>query len=255
MGELDGKVTVITGAGSGIGRAAVDVFAAAGATVVAVDLDPVGAEAAAAAVGGVAVAGSVADPATWDVVLEAAAAHGGPHVAYLNAGVYGWQDAIEELPLDLYQRTVDTNVSGVVLGVRALVPAMRALGGGAIVATASVAGIVAFSPNPLYTMTKYAVTGFVQAMAPRLTVDGITIDAVCPSVVDTPMTTEALKGGSAADLGIPMISPMRIAETALRLATTDGTGRCVAIIDGVADIEWRFPDFVDLLKAAPQPDA
>ena len=247
MGELDGKVAVITGAGSGIGRAAVDVFAAAGATVVAVDLDPVGAEAAAAAVGGVAVAGSVADPATWDAVLEAAAAHGGPHIAYLNAGVYGFGGAIDELPIDVYERTVAANIGGVVMGVRAIVPAMRARGGGALVATASVAGVVPFPLNPLYTMTKTAVTGFVQALAPTLAGDGITFDAVCPSIVDTPMTTGALGGADAAELGIAMIPAARIAEVALHLATTEGTGRCFAILDGRDPIPWSYPTWGELL--------
>src|SRR4029079_7728618 len=89
---------------------------------------------------------------------------GGLDVAYLNAGRYGYSGPIDELPLDLYRQTLGANVDGVVLGVRASVPAMRAKGGGAIVATASVAGLVAFPPNPLYTLTKQAVTGFVQAL-------------------------------------------------------------------------------------------
>jgi NAD(P)-dependent dehydrogenase (short-subunit alcohol dehydrogenase family) len=88
-----------------------------------------------------------------------------------------------------------TFIDGVVLGTRAIVPVLRAKGGGAIVSTASVAGIVAFSPNPLYTLTKQAVTGFVQALAPNLVADHITFNAVCPGVVDTPMTVEALDGG------------------------------------------------------------
>ncbi|MEZ5207773.1 MAG: SDR family oxidoreductase [Acidimicrobiales bacterium] len=187
-------------------------------------------------------------------MLEAAAAHGGPHVAYLNAGVTAggtpsrsYRSTCTSAP---WTRTCPASCSGCGRW-------CRRCGHSAAGRSWRRRRWRASWPSrrTRCTMTKYAVTGFVQAMAPRLTVDGITIDAVCPSVVDTPMTTEALKGGSAADLGIPMISPTRIAETALRLATTDGTGRCVAIIDGVADIEWRFPDFVDLLKAAPQPDA
>ena len=72
----------------------------------------------------------------------------GLDVVYLNAGVYGFTGSIDELPLDLYRRTVGANIDGVVLGTRATVPALRANGGGAIVATASVAGIVAFAPTP-----------------------------------------------------------------------------------------------------------
>lgn len=249
MDSLDGKVVLITGAASGIGRAAVDVFAAAGARIVAMDLDDERAAEPAAAVDGLAVGGDVSDPATWQRAIAAAEGLGGVDVAYLNAGLYGFTGPIDELPLELYDATVSANIGGVVLGVRAVVPAMRAKGGGAIVATASVAGIVAFPPNPLYTMTKFAVTGFVQALAPTLAGDRITFDAVCPGIVDTPMTAGALGSLDAAAMGFELIAPERIAETALRLATSEGTGRCVAVLPGTDPIEWRFPDWRDLLAA------
>lgn len=247
---LGDKVAIVTGAASGIGHAAAQLFAAEGATVVAVDLDADRAAEVATALGGVAVPGSVDDPATWDAAVAAANDVGGLDVAYLNAGLYGWDGPIEELPLDLYERTVGANIGGVVLGVRACVPAMRANGGGALVATASVAGIIAFPPNPLYTLTKQAVTGFVRALAPNLAGDGITFDAVCPGVVDTPMTTGALKGGDAAALGFPVIAPSRIAEVVLDLATSDGTGRCMAVLPGIDPIPWTFADWPDLFAAA-----
>src|SRR5204863_474824 len=81
---------------------------------------------------------------------------------------------------------------GSVLGTRACVPRLRSNDGGAIVVTASVAGVIAFGGNPIYTLTKQAVAGFVAAVAPSLEPSGITIDAVCPGVVDTPMTASAL---------------------------------------------------------------
>ena len=96
---------------------------------------------------------------------------GGRHglrAVHLNAGVYGHMGPIEDLPVDVYRRTVDANIGGVVLGTRACVPALRANGGGAIVVTASVAGVIAFGGNPLYTLTKQAVAGFVAAVAPTL---------------------------------------------------------------------------------------
>ena len=121
----------------------------------------------------VAAVGSVDDPTTWDQAIGAAHDLGGLDVTYLNASAYGFTELIDELPIDelpndLYRRTIGTNIGGVVLGVRAVVPALQARGGGAIVATASVAGIVVFAPNPLYTLTEQAVTGFVQALAPDL---------------------------------------------------------------------------------------
>lgn len=247
--RLQGKNVVITGVASGIGLAACRLFAAEGAQVIGVDLDEDAVEAAVAPVDGTAVVGSVADPALWDEVIAAADGLGGVDVAYLNAGLYGFNGPIEELPLDLYQRTIDANIGGVVLGTRALVPALRARGGGAIVVTASVAGIVAFEGNPVYTLTKQAVAGFVRAIAPSLVADGISIDAVCPGIVDTPMTSIAMGGGDPKDLGIPLISPETIAGVALDLATSDGTGRCRAVRERAEPIDWVFPTWSDLARA------
>lgn len=246
--DLNDRTVVITGAGSGIGWVACEVFAAAGATVVAADIHQEPAQAAADAVDGIAVAGDVSDPDTWDELLDAAGGRLG--AVYLNAGLYGDNGPIEDLDLETYQRTIDANIGGVVLGTRACVPALRANGGGAVVVTASVAGIVAFDGNPLYTLSKQAVAGFVRAIAPSLSNDGITIDAVCPGIVDTPMTTEALGGASADDLGIGLIDPTDIARAALDLATTDGTGRCRAVRGtGGPPVDWEFPTWVDLAKA------
>ncbi len=244
--RLEGRHTLVTGAGSGIGRAAARLFGAEGASVTAIDLDGDGlAETlAGAGEGHRAVVGSVADPACWSRALDELDRL---DIACLNAGVYGFNGSIDELPLDVYRRTIDANVDGVVLGVRAVVPVMRAGGGGAIVATASVAGIVAFEGNPVYTLTKQAVTGFVRAVAPSLAADGISIDAVCPGIVDTPMTVEAAAG---LDVGsLPLIAPETVATVVLDLATSEGTGRCRAVRRDADPVDWSFPGWADLARA------
>lgn len=246
---LEGKVAVVTGAASGIGRAAVARFVAEGASVIAVDVDAEGLASLDHGEPLTTVVGSVGDADTWGRAIEAARGLGGLHVAYLNAGLYGWNGSIDELPLDLYERTIATNIGGVVLGVRACVPAMRAVGGGAIVVTASAAAIVAFEGNPIYTLTKQAVGGFVRAVAPQLALERISIDAVCPEVVDTPMTVEALSGRDPSTVGIDLISPETIAEVALDLATSPGTGRCRAVRQRGDTVDWRFPTWSDLARA------
>jgi NAD(P)-dependent dehydrogenase (short-subunit alcohol dehydrogenase family) len=249
MSRLEGRTAIISGVGSGIGWAAAELFAAEGATVVGIEFSAEAASKAEAELGVVPIVGSVDEPDTWDRAVEAAAATGGVDVAYLNAGLYGYTGPIDELPVDLFRRTVGANIDGVVLGTRAVVPVMRGKGGGAIVSTASVAGIVAFAPNPLYTLTKQAVTGFVQSLAPNLVGDHITFNAVCPGVVDTPMTVEALDGGDPAALGFVLITPATIAGVALDLLTGDRTGRCMAVLPGRPPIDWTFPDWADLSRA------
>lgn len=245
MGSLEGKIALVTGAGSGIGRASAEALAAEGAHILCVDIGADSAQATAHDVGGTAVAGDVSDPDTWRAVLDAAGSVGGIDVAHLNAGVYGHTGPIEDLPDDVYQRVVGANIGGVVLGTRAVVGSMRSRGGGAIVATASVAGLVPFPPNPLYTATKHAVVGFVRAVAPTL--GAITMNAVCPGVVDTPMTAGAAGSLDTTALGIPLIPPSVIASTALALLTGGATGQCMAVWPDREPTPWDFRGFEQLM--------
>lgn len=239
MGALEDKIAVVTGAGSGIGRASAERLAAEGAHVVAVDLGGDSALATAHDVDGSAVAGDVSDPDVWRAVEATTDELGGLDVIHLNAGVYGHAGPLAELPDDVYERVVAANVGGVVLGTRAAVRAMRGRGG-AVVATASMAGLVPFPPNPLYTATKHAVAGFVRAMAPTLNGDGITINAVCPGIVDTPMTVGATGGLDPNEIGLALIPPSTIAEVVFGLATGDDTGRCLAVLPDREPVDWSF---------------
>ena len=186
MGQLDGKVAVVTGGSSGIGLATVRRFKADGASVVVADLAE-GPE------GDAFVRADVSRPEDWPAVVAAAEKLGGLDVAYLNAGVTTGEPDITALTDEQYRRIMGANVDGVVFGARAVVAPMAARGGGAIVATASLAGLIAFPPDPVYTLTKHAVVGFVRSLAQQLEAKGITINAVCPGIVDTPLVGEPAK--------------------------------------------------------------
>lgn len=239
MDSLQGKVAVVTGAASGIGLASARRMAALGAVVVAVDVDEVGAERAAKELGGRAVVADVSEVSEWARIVDAAAALGGIDVALLNAGVTTGQQDIAELGDDEYRRIMGVNVDGVVFGARAVVPSMADKGGGAIVATASLAGLIAFPGDPVYTLTKHAVVGFVRALAPRLAEQHITVNAVCPSLVDTPLIDGEIRD-TLAGAGFPLIDPDAVAEAVLYCVGHDETGQAVFVQLGWEPTPYRF---------------
>lgn len=247
MGVLEGKVAIITGGASGIGLATVQRFAAEGASIVVVDRNADAGEVAAKEVDGRFVAADVGSPTDWHaVVAEAESAFGGVDIAYLNAGVTTGEANIDALTDEQYRRVMGANVDGVVFGTRAVVPAIAARGGGAIVVTASLAGLIAFSPDPIYTLTKHAVVGFVRAMAGPLQAQRITINAICPAVVDTPLVGEARDMLRTA--GFPMIDPTDIAAAVFNAATGNESGQLYACQAGVEPYPYKFREIPGLLN-------
>jgi NAD(P)-dependent dehydrogenase (short-subunit alcohol dehydrogenase family) len=159
--DLTGKGALVTGGASGIGAAAVRRLAAAGARVAVADRNEEAARELAGEVGGIALAGDVADPARMAAHVAAAEdAFGRLDVVLLNAGVTAGQSGVEDLDLAGYRRIVGVNVDHVVFGLTAAVPALRRAGGGRVIATASLAGLVPMPGDALYTMTKHAVVGY-----------------------------------------------------------------------------------------------
>jgi NAD(P)-dependent dehydrogenase (short-subunit alcohol dehydrogenase family) len=190
--DFTGKAALVTGGASGIGAAAVRRLAAAGAVVAVADRDEAGARALAEEVGGLALPGDASDPDIMTMTVDVAEdAFGRLNIVLLNAGVTAGQSGVENLDLAAYRRIVGVNVDHVVFGLTAAVPALRRAGGGTIVATASLAGLVAMPGDALYTMTKHAVVGYVRAAAPTLVADGIRVNAVCPGFADTPLIANA----------------------------------------------------------------
>ncbi len=186
--DLTGKAALVTGGASGIGAAAVRRLAAAGAVVAVVDRDEAGARAIAGEVGGLGLPGDVSDADTMTMVVDVAEdSFGHLDIVLLNAGMTAGQSGIEALDLDGYRKIVGVNVDHVVFGLCAAVPALRRAGGGSIIVTASLAGLLPMPGDPLYTLTKHAVVGYVRSVAPLLIDDGIRVNAVCPGFADTPL--------------------------------------------------------------------
>jgi NAD(P)-dependent dehydrogenase (short-subunit alcohol dehydrogenase family) len=234
MGQLDGKVAVVTGGSSGIGLATVQRFTAEGASVVVADLQE-GPE------GDAFVRADVGNADDWPAIVAAAEKLGGLDVAYLNAGVTTGEPDITALTDDQYRRIMNVNVDGVVFGARAVVPAMAARGGGAIVATASLAGLINFPLDPIYTLTKHAVVGFVRSLAQQLQAKGITINAVCPGIVDTPLVGEPAKT-ALESAGFPIIPAAQIASAVFDLVVGGGTGQAWVCQAGRDPVAYEFRD-------------
>ncbi len=239
MGSLSGKVAVVTGGGSGIGLAAATRLAEAGASVAVVDRDGTAATRVGAQLGGLAVQADVGRPEEWPSIVEAVTSHfGGIDFAHLNAGVMTGEADIAALTDESYRRVMSVNVDGVVYGVRALVPALRARGGGALVATASLAGLIGFSPDPVYCLTKHAVVGLVRALTPQLAAHNITFNAVCPSIVDTPLIGEARQ--LLEETGFPLIDAAVVAGAVVECLSGQATGEAMVIQAGRRPLAFRF---------------
>ena len=234
MGVLEGRVAVVTGGASGIGLATVRLFESEGAQVVVADL-------AEGEAGARFVRADVSRPEDWSAVLAAADDLGGVDIAYLNAGVTTGEPDITALTDDQYRRIMGANVDGVVFGARAVVPAMAAKGGGAIVATASLAGLINFPLDPIYTLTKHAVVGLVRSLAQQLEPKGITINAVCPGIVDTPLLGEPAKTALSA-AGFPLIAADQIAAAVLACVVGDGSGQAFVCQAGRDPVPYEFHD-------------
>lgn len=165
----------------------------------------------------------VSDPAAWERV-------GAVDLACLNAGVL-----TGELNAASYRRAVSVNVDGVVLGVLHL---RQVMDEGTIVATASLAGLTAMPSDPVYSLTKHAVVGFVRSMAPQ--VEPIRLNAVCPGIADTPMIDHQREAFAAARF--PLLAPEEVADAMWRAATSGATGECWFVQPGREPAPFRFPN-------------
>ena len=209
------RSALVTGGASGIGAATVALLEAEGCDVQSLDL---------------ATGFDVADAEAWASV-------GAVDFAFLNAGVATGANEIADLPDEAYRRAVGANVDGVVFGVRRMAQVMEP--GSAIVATASLAGLMAMPLDPIYSLTKHAIVGLVRAVAPQLAARGITINALCPSFADTPIVGDELREWVTGQ-GWSLIPPETVAQAALAAARSGETGQAWVVQIGREPMVYEF---------------
>jgi len=233
--RLEGKIALITGAGSGIGREAAKLFSGEGARVVVADRDAAGGE---ATVRAVADAGGEASFVETDVassesvraaIAHAEERHGGLHVLFNNAGIFPDDDGDPvTTPESVWDRVMDVNLKGVFLGCKHGIPALLRAGGGSIINTASFVAVMgAATAQVAYTASKGGVLAMTREIAVIYARQGIRANALCPGPVNTPLLQELLAEPEARArrlVHVPMgrlAEPEEVARAALFLASDD----------------------------------
>ena len=248
MARLAGKTAIITGAASGIGRASAGLFAAEGANVVLADrseaVHDVAAEIGERAV---AFAGDAGDKVFVDDLVAATMRRfGALDIAFANAGISGGMHRLLDLEVSEWEEVLRINLIGAFLLVQASAREMVKVGKGAILCTASVAGIRSGAGGSPYSASKAGVINFVQTSAYQLSGTGVRINAICPGVIETgmtkPMFDMARERGTESKIGQlnPLkraAQPIEVAKLALFLASDDASyvnGQAVAADGGLS---------------------
>ncbi|MFN8163373.1 MAG: SDR family NAD(P)-dependent oxidoreductase [Solirubrobacterales bacterium] len=248
--KLEGRAALVTGAGSGIGRASAELFAKEGAEVVAVDVNADSARATADAIeraGGTAIAvpTDVADPAAVEAMAAAAFERfGRVDVLMSNAGILDDYEPAAETSDEVWNRVLEVNLNGMFFTARALIPKMLEHGGGAIVNVASTAGLNGGNGGAAYTTSKHGVIGFTRQLCFDYARKGIRCNVICPGAVETGMTkeifaaadAEVMKAVESAPIG-RWAQPEELAAAALFLASDDASfvNGAVYVVDGGFD--------------------
>lgn len=233
--RLAGKVAIVTGAGSGIGRASTKLFCAEGAKVLAVDRNEDGLRETVEGLKGQAVA-HAADVGDEDAVktyiARAEKEFGGLDIVYANAGISGGLVSLLDVSVEMFTEILRINLIGAFLAIKHAAPKMAAKGKGSIVCTASVAGLRANAGGVPYSASKAGVISLVQTSANALIGTGVRVNAICPGLIETGMTQPIFDNARAKGAGdkIGQLNPLQrggepreIAAMALFLASDEAS--------------------------------
>lgn len=198
MKVLDKKVALITGAGSGIGRAIACLYALEGAKVVVSDIDEQGGNETVRLIlkeGGEAFFVLADTSKVMDhqkLIAETIRRYGALHIAVNNAGIGGPLAPVGEYPLDGWDKVIGINLTGVFLGMHFQIPKLMEFGGGSIVNISSILGMVASQNSPAYVAAKHAVVGLTKSAAVEYATKKIRVNSIGPGYIDTPLLTNTL---------------------------------------------------------------
>ena len=237
--RYDGKVAWVTGAASGFGAGVARRLSNLGASVVLSDIDTDNGEKVAAEVGGTFVG---CDVSSYDdnmaAVAKALDLHGRLDIAFLNAGIATGIGVGDDFDLPRYRRAMGVNLDGVVFGMHAALGAMQERGGH-IVATASLAGLVATPFDPLYGANKHGVVGLVRATGAAYAGKGVFINAICPGFADTNIVSADARQ-ALSSIGIPLLTVERVVDAFVAALESGEGGQCWFIQPGRPSEPFRF---------------
>jgi NAD(P)-dependent dehydrogenase (short-subunit alcohol dehydrogenase family) len=237
--DVDGKVALVTGASNGIGAAVSRRLASLGARVVGADVDDDAGSALAAEIDGLYVHCDVRQPDDNAAMVAAAVEHfGGLDLVHLNAGVTSGGGVGDDFDLDAYRRAMAINFDGVVFGVHAALPALQARGGGVVIATSSMAGLVPLPLDPVYSANKHAVAALIRSLGQAHADSGITFNALCPSFAHTDIIKEVKP--LLEEWHFPILEVDAVVDTFMAILDAEGTGECWYVVPGRQSEPFRF---------------